>query len=794
LASRSLVSLACSLAAALALAAPAVASADAPFPSVPAETSTQKTSYVPGRVNIVWEDDASHADKIAARQDAEVKSPITLGDPSLETVKVESGQSTADAIASLEADPAVASAERDALAVPAAAPNDPLFGQQWALQNTGAKIGGVAEAEAGIDVNAIGAWEQFLPPFVGLPGKGAVVADIDSGYRFFGPELEPVAATGFDFVGANADNPSEDSDPTDDNLISGGHGVHTAGIIGAAGNNGVGISGVDQEAKVMPLRVCGPSPSNGNALRCPISSIAAAISYAGAHGARVANLSLTTPSDSPLMKNAIAANPQTLYVVAAGNDKVDNDVKPHYPCNYEFENVLCVAAINQNDKLATFQVLGSDWGKNSVDLAAPGTEILSTYPVEDLLGEDFEEDDAEFQAKWTGEFGRAEGAPLTSSGMSDSPETPPVAESTRETELTTPIAVPAGYGNCVLSGRRSLALNGGTFTQEVLREGTPVLKKEIFTNSPAGVMQSFTAEPVLTNLAGTNVNVRFRFKASAAPNATDGVWLDDLQLRCYQAPTVAPSYAFLEGTSMAAPVVSGVAGLLFSLHPDASVTGVRNALLESVVPVPDLKGITVTGGRVDALGALLKLDVTPPADPALTTDPATPASSSTPRITGSAEPGSKVRVYLNASCTGVPNATVSAAELGSPGVAVTVPAATTFTFSATATDAAQNVSGCAVASYTNITSLGGGGGTIENPPPPSSLCTVPKVAGKTLAKAKVAITDARCKTGKVTKPKPLPGKKLGALVVKSSSPAAGTVASSGVVTLKLGPKPHARRR
>ena len=744
---------------------------------------------------IVWEDDASRAEKASARHEAEVDSAVTLGDPSLEAVLVEPGQSTSDAIASLEADPAVASAERDALAVPTAAPNDPFFGEQWALENTGAKIGGVSEAVAGTDIGAVGAWEQFLPPFVGLPGNGVVIADIDSGYRFFGQELGTVDTTGFDFVGSNADSPTEDSDPTDDNLISGGHGVHTAGIIGAEGNNGVGISGVAQDARIMPLRVCSASPLNGNALRCPTSSIAAAINYAGAHGAKVANISLTTPADNAGIKSALAANPQTLYVVAAGNDKVDNDVQKHFPCNYEFENVLCVAAINQANKLATFQVGGSNWGKTSVDLAAPGTEILSTYPVEDLLGEDFQETDAEFNAKWTGSFGRAEGSPLTSSGMTDSPEVPPLPESVHETELTTPIAVPVGYGNCVLAGRRNLALTKGTFIQEVTRNGVTVLEKEIFSSSPSSAMQSFTAEPVLTNLAGTNVNVRFRYKAGPEPAATDGVWLDDLQLRCYQAPTVAPSYAFLEGTSMAAPVVSGIAGLLFSLHPTASITGVRNALLESVVPVPTLQGKTVTGGRVNALGALLKLDVTPPANPALTTDPASPAASSTPRITGSAEAGSTVRIYANAGCEGVPTATVSAAELGSIGVAATVPSATTFTFSATATDAAMNLSGCAVASYTNISSTGGGngGGTIT-PPVDTSSCTVPKLTGKTLAQAKAAITHARCKAGKVTKPRPQPGKKLGALVVKSSSPVAGAVAASGVVALKLGPKPHARRR
>jgi hypothetical protein len=919
LASRSLLSLACASATTLALALPAVAPAVAPAPPAP---TTPATTFLPNRIVIAWDEDASNRDKIAAKRDAEVDSAVNLGSPDFQVVEPEAGQSTSDAISELRSDPAVASAERDSLASPASIPNDPFFlsNQLWALRNTGVGVAGFGEAKVGADIDATDAWDQT----VGTPST--VVADIDSGYRFEGADLGPVVWTnsaeqagtpgvdddadgkvddvhGYDFVGANAEAPSEDADPTDDNGISGGHGVHTAGTIGAAGNNGFGITGVAQNARIMPLRVCANAPKN-NTLACPISSIIAAINFAGAHGARVANISLTSTSFSSATRDALAKNPKTLFVISAGNDTQDNEAKPHYPCNYEpasspvsgaIDNVVCVAATNQADALASF----SDWGATSVDLAAPGTEILSTYPVQDMLGEDAEL--TNFPSRWTagseGGFGRTNEPPQTSFGISDTPEEDtPVPNSTRESELTVPMVIPSGYGNCQLTGRRFVSLgSSGKFTQEILVVGGGTTVFEPVSTS-GSTMVSF-ATPAISGLAGSEIKLRFRYAAGPTPAKGNGVWLDDLQFTCYQATNVAPGYAFLQGTSMAAPQVSGTAALMFSLAPLASVTTVRNALLSSVDPLPTLAGKTVSGGRLDAKKALDKLDTTPPGPPlltgtnpaspnesgtpriigtseakstvkiyagggclgspvnegsasqlespgiqvtvahgaeaefsakaidqalnastcsaptpyrqeddliaplkpTLTTVPASPAASGSPRIFGSAEAGSTVAIYENASCLGTPVTTVAAAVLTSPGVPVTVPASTTLTYSATASDTAAkpNVSPCsAPVSYTN-NSLIGAGPLAPIPPelvlPPSTpTCTVPKLAGKTLPQAKAALKGAGCTAGKVTKPKTKPGQRPVALVVKSSSPAAGGQPASGGVALKLGPKPRAR--
>lgn len=174
-----------------------------------------------------------------------------------------------------------------------------------------------------------------------------------------------------------------------------------------------------------------------------------------------------------------------------------------------------------------------------------------------------------------------------------------------------------------------------------------------------------------------------------------------------------------------------------------------------------------------------KGDVAAPPAPQLTsTSPASPSPSGTPRIRGAAEAGSTVRLYAGPSCTGTPLATASAAELAAPGVAVNVAKGTTATFSATATDAAGNASACsAPISY-------------RRPKAPAAGCVVPKLVGKTLARASAALKAAGCKLGQVHRPAQPKGKGRRALVVKSSNPPAGARSASGKVNLRLGPKPR----
>jgi subtilisin family serine protease len=828
-------SLALALFALLALAPTASALPDQPAPATLASAPVVASS---DQVIVQWVAGAGRRDKAEARADAEVSSTSSLGDPQFQLVTAQPGQSASEAVAELRANPAVAVAERDRYIGTDALPDDPLLGQLWGLQNQGLGIGGVTGAVVGADIDIGDAWERT----VGDPA--IVVADIDSGYRFEHPDLAAVAWNnpgetangldddgngivddlhGADFIGANGDAPSKDGDPTDDDLISGGHGVHTAGTIGAEGDNGVGITGVAQNVRIMPLRVCSRFPSLSDS-RCSLAAIVAAINYAGAKGARVANMSLGSTGTVPQTEvNAIAENPEVLFVVSAGNDSEDNDSEPHYPCNFRpqldasppvpgaIDNIVCVAATDQADGLAGF----SDRGATSVDLGAPGTEVLSTYPFTTPFAEDFAVDN--FSTQWpatgaNGGFERSDEAPLTSFGMTDA--TAAVAANTVRETTSAAITVPPN-GGCRLSQTRRVVLGGtAAFRYSVLLDGVEEAVTNPSSTAGAGLERRFLDLPAAFK-AGGSVQLRFRFSAGAAPSSAAGVWLDDLSLVCAQTVGQASAYALLEGTSMAAPHVSGAAGLLFSLEPGATVTNVREALLAGVDAIPSLAGKTSGGGRLDVAKAMDSLegdvvDHTAPAKPVLAgTVPASGSNDNNPRLKGSAEAGAIVTLFKSPNCSGGPVASGTAEELAGPGIGVTVPDNFIAFFSAQAIDAARNKSACsAPTSYledspppvevppdTEVpTSFGPGVSPAPSFPSPAPLptCTVPKLVGKTLAQAKAALAGARCPLGRVIKPRPRKGQRPPSLVVKSSTPAAGT-ATTGPVSLNLGPKPRVKK-
>jgi subtilisin family serine protease len=784
-------------------------------------TSSGRGVVSPDRVIVEWAPGASPMERRAARGEAGVDYAGDLGGRRFQLVETEPGQAPREAVRELEADPTVVLAERDGYYGLDSLPNDPLFNQQWGLRNTGLGIDGFTGAVAGDDINVVSAWNRT----VGTPST--VVADIDGGYRFDHPDLANVAWTnpgeipengldddgdgivddvhGADFVGANTEAPATDGDPTEDNPFTRGHGVHTAGIIGAQGNNGIGITGVAQNVSIMPLRACSRQGSSEKEEGCLLSAIIEAVNYAGAHGARVANMSIGGEVRHDTLADAIAANPQTLFVIAAGNEAEDNEVHPQYPCVYDplgegkgtVDNVICVAATDQADHLASF----SNWGANSVDLGAPGTQILSVAPYRYVVKDDFEVDD--FASKWVasgpdGGFARTNEPPLTSFGISDSPGTTPVAGSTRAS-TSVPVTLSPGYENCTIEIVRSSA--GESPFLEVLLDGE--------NEFGVGVGPGRTSHNLGGDLsAGGEVAVRVSYTAGSNPSPSSGVWIEEIDLHCIAKPGEADGYRFAEGTSMAAPQVTGTAALLFSLKPSASVTEVRQGLLGSVAPVSSLAGKTTSGGRLDAGAATDLFDSVPPPAPVLSaTSPSSPSGSNQPRLIGSAQRGTSIDVYANATCSGSPVASGTAAQLAVSGIVVSVGDNTVTEFSASATDLVPHTSACsAPISYTQVkattdpgsgsggptTDSGGGdSGPTPTPTPNSTpVCIVPKLAGKTLARAKAALRAAACTLGTMRRPRLHRGRRPQPLIVRSSNPAAGAKPVSGKVNLTLGPKPR----
>lgn len=761
----------------------------------PVGPSTAPASIpVSSRIIVEWEPGVTGGDRVAARADADTTLVRTLGAPAFQLVRPEPGQTVGDALEALRDDPAVRVAVRDGYDVLHATPNDPLFDQLWGLQSLGLGIDGFAGAVAGVDIDAASAWDRTRG------SASVVIADIDSGYRFDAPDLAAVAWTnpgevadgldndsngivddvhGADFIGHSANAAATDGDPTDDNLIDGGHGVHTAGTMGAAGNNGVGISGVAQDVRIMPLRVCSyftdptPSPQDDSGAICLFSAEIAAVNYAGAHGARVANMSLGGINANAALLDAFARNPQTLFVISAGNDTVDNDLSPRYPCVYDpsttgvpgaIDNIVCVAATDQADGLADF----SDWGATTVDLGAPGTETLSAYPATELrFGDDFEVND--FGSKWATSpgagagFARSNAAPLTSFGMRATGSAP----STTFSSTSTAVAVPAGSGACTLTQTRTLSVDSGStgdrFQYVVLRNGSPVFTSAFVTSSG-----TISTVPI-AGLAGGNVQVRNTFITDSSPIPSHGAWIDDVKLACNAPLSTPPTYGFLEGTSMAAPHVTGAAGLLFSLKPSATVAEVRSALLSAVDVIPSLIGKTVTGGRLDVSAALDRLV---PPDTAVTSGPR-------------AKTTSKSASFAFGRSDSAVAATFACRIDGAGFLPCASPAAFavpygSHTFEVRAIDRHGNV----------------------DPTPASyawraGACKVPKLKGKTLKQATKALKKAHCKVGKVVKPKKKKGSKPPPLVVAGSKPKAAKVLAENAkvkLTLEKKPKPKPRKR
>lgn len=164
---------------------------------------------------------------------------------------------------------------------------------------------------------------------------------------------------GWDFV-------NNDNSPWDDD----NHGTHCAGLIGARGNDGFGITGVCWWTKILPIKVL---DSNG---RGSWWNIAQGIRYAAGKGANIISLSLGGTGYSQSVKDACVTAKNSLLVCAAGNSALNNDNTPHYPSSLSLRNILAVGATTKNNYLCSF----SNYGKASVDIVAPGDTLMSTIP------------------------------------------------------------------------------------------------------------------------------------------------------------------------------------------------------------------------------------------------------------------------------------------------------------------------------------------------------------------------------------------------------------------------------
>jgi subtilisin family serine protease len=483
-------------------------------------------------------------------------------------------RTTAELIAELSRDPAVETAEPNYLRwVTTTTFNDTYFANLWALQNTGQSVNGTA-GTAGDDIRFVAAWglAQPTPTTTNRP----VVAVIDTGADYTHPDLAgnmwinpgEIAGNGVDDDGDGyvddyygydfADNLPN---PTD----SAFHGTHVAGTIAAIGNNQLGVIGVDYQAKIMALR----ASSDGNSL--PDSAIIEAIEYATMMKGRGANIVAINESFGGGGSNSTeraamqaAGTAGIIFCCAAGNNTSDNDTTAFYPASYRLSNMIVVAATDQNDALASF----SDYGTNTVDLGAPGVNILSLLPVA-LAGTiaSVQQGSTIYSAN-----------ELTYSGT-----TTGITATVYYCGLGNPSDFPTAV-------RSNIAL---------IERGTLTFSNKVVNAMTAGALAAIIYNNTNGNFSGTLGGTNNWIPAVSLAQA-DGLALQtNSPATVVNEPDPTQIYQYLNGTSMATPHVSGAVAFAAMNFPNETVAQRIQRVLTNADVVPGLQGEVHNGRRLN---------------------------------------------------------------------------------------------------------------------------------------------------------------------------------------------------
>ena len=389
------------------------------------------TSYDPKHILVEFREGATpHAEKGTTLGDA------VSASAGLYEISLADGVSVAAALKLYQADATVKKAEPNYLLAVSSVPNDPMFGQQWDMQNTGQDGG-----KPGADIEVTSAWnvtkgspsvivavndtgidythrdlyqniwinQKQIPPsrmrnlvdyfgdgFISMrdlndkrnQGVGKITDLNGNGYIDGGDLLQPMIkdAWGNDTgKGGWADGTSRDGSGYVDDIIGWnffannnnpmddfGHGTHVAGTIAATQDNSTGVTGIAPNVQVMPIKFLGSGGSG------TIAQFIQGLNFSVSHGARISNNSWSGAVYSTVLSDAIAnaRSHGAIFVAAAGNYSQNNDTSPTYPASFPLDNVVSVAATDRNNQLAGF----SDYGAHSVQLGAPGVDVLSTKP------------------------------------------------------------------------------------------------------------------------------------------------------------------------------------------------------------------------------------------------------------------------------------------------------------------------------------------------------------------------------------------------------------------------------
>lgn len=630
--------------------------------------------HVAGQAIVRFERGTNAGERRTARDAAKARFGRSLEIPRTQVVKVE-GPVTA-AVGRLERQRGVAYAQPNYRYHALAA--DPFLGSLWGLTDP-------APPEPG--VNAFTAWNTTR-------GVGQVIAIVDSGVDLTHPDLFPnlwsnpgeVAGNGLDDDANGVVDDVRGADfvdragavPTGNPDDFEFHGTHVAGTAAAQDDNGRGVAGVAPDARIMAVRVL---DGNGGGSSADIGN---GIAYAAREGADVINLSLggSGASDQFMSDGVdVAAQQDAVVVAAAGNEGSNNDdpATPVVPCNLPQSNLICVAAVNETGDRASF----SNFGPTSVDVAAPGTNILSAKT--DWGAPVFSDDFNASLAAWdqfvdTGSvaWGQTNVPGTFTEGtrsVTDSPGGNYAVNS--DSELF-------AHSALNLTGRRGCRMHfdlrhqiQGPASNGAIRDALFV---GAFTNTTGveqflpfdGSSPFFRAEASISDVgARSDVFPIFALVSNADAVVGDGAYVDRLRVFCRDSTYVegitsvanyeqaaSGNYVEFDGTSMAAPHVAGVAALVRAADPGIPATQIVQSLIQGAHPLSSLNGVTVSGGVVDAVGAINRAlgvpNVAPPPPAPPPPPPASPpAKARLGRVSVNNRGVLSIRVFGNPNTSGV---------------------------------------------------------------------------------------------------------------------------------------------
>jgi subtilisin family serine protease len=513
-------------------------------------------------------------------------------------LKIKDGKSVEQKITELNSLPEVEYAEPNYLYYAASInTDDPYRDNLWGLDNFGQSVAGQIGVE-GADISAVEAWS--INDRLGQKTP-IIVAVIDNGVAYNHPELSTKMWDGTncnDYAGSflggcnhGYDFHSGDKTP----LPTGSHGSHIAGTIAAVKNNNTGIIGVAQDVQIMALRA-------GESYSYTLDNIIKSVGFARENGAKIINASFGNTEYSANLYTAISLfrDEGGIFVAAAGNEGTNNDTTPFYPAGYDLDNIISVAASGQSDELADF----SNYGANSVDIGAPGVNIYSTDGYR-VLEENFDNLSVpSIGSKFVQSGNNSWGT------LSSDDETGKVAAGD--------YLYWGNYRNLIDSNLDTIAINleskpnsylGFTIFCDTEKDYDGV-QMYFWDGSDWALMWFYSGfgilneEIPLNQYPLSNFKVRFKWITDSMTlnGPYYGCFLDNVKV--VESSTADGSYMYSDGTSMAAPHVTGLAALLWGHNPNLSYSEVIDIILETGDTKSGLVGKTLTGKRINAHKAL----------------------------------------------------------------------------------------------------------------------------------------------------------------------------------------------